>query len=198
MAVNRDLILAGVNGGGTGASLAWFAPKGTTVPTAVTGVGATLDAAFEDAGYISEDGLTKGVDENSNDVAAFGSLVPVRTLTTGSKVTFQMTFLESSVVALSVYNRLPLTGTGSLTVAAAGTTDFTEGSQRTIEYAAVFDVVDGANYIRAVVPVLQVTDRSEYALKAGEPITYGVTCTAYPGSDGVAVHWYYLLDALAA
>jgi len=193
MAVNRDLILAGVAAGGTGASLAWFAPKGTTMPTTASGA---LDVAFRDAGWVGEDGLSKGVDENSTDIAAYGSTVPVRTLTTGSKVTFSITFLESNATTLAIYNRLPLTGTGSLTIASSGATDFTEGTQRTIEYAAVFDAVDGANRIRAVIPTLQVTDRSEYAIQAGEAITYGVTLTAYPGSDGVAVHWYYILDAL--
>lgn len=197
MAVNRDLILAGVAGGGTGASLAWFAPKGTTLPTAATGAGSTLDSAFEDAGWISEEGLVKGVEENSNDISAYGSLTPVRTLTTGARITFQLSFLESNTTTLSIYNRLPLTGSGSLVVATGGKVDFTEGSQRTIEYAAVFDIVDGDNYIRAVVPALQVTDRTEYTIAAGEPISYGVTLTAYPGSDGVAVHWYYVLDALA-
>lgn len=197
MAVNRDLILAGVAGGGTGASLAWFAPKGTTLPTAATGAGSDLDAALIDAGWVSEEGLVKGVEESSNDITAYGSLTPVRTLTTGARITFQLTFLESNPTVLSIYNRLPLTGAGSLTVATGGKVDFTEGAQRTIEYAAVFDVVDGSNYIRAVVPALQVTDRTEYTIAAGEAIQYGVTLTAYPGSDGVAVHWYYVLDALA-
>lgn len=197
MAVNRDLILAGVSGGGTGASLANFAPKGTTLPTAATGVGATLDAAFDDAGWISEEGLVKGVDETSNDINAYGSQVPVRTLTTNAKVTFQITFLESNPTTLAIYNRLPLTGAGSLTVGAGGTVSFTEGSARTVEYAAVFDIVDGSNHIRAVVPALQVTDRTEYTIAAGEAISYGVTFTAYPASDGVAVQWYYVLDALA-
>jgi hypothetical protein len=35
------------------------------------------------------------------------------------------------------------------------------------------------------------------AVTAGSEISYGVTLTAYPGTDGVAVHWFYLLAALA-
>lgn len=197
MTANRDLILAGVAGGGTGAALAQFAPKGSVMPSAATGTGSALDAAFLDGGWITEDGLTKSVDENSTDINAYGSQVPVRTLTTRSKVTFGLTFLESNLVALSLYNRLPLTGTGALSVTAStGALDFTEGAARTIEYGGVFDIVDGLNHIRAVVPVLQVTDRSEFSVKAGEAITYGVTLTAYPASDGVAIHWYYILNAL--
>lgn len=188
---NRDLILAGVAGGGSGASLAWFAPKGTQMPTSAD---AELDPAFLDPGYITEDGLAKAVSEDSTDIPAYGMSVPVRTLITSSKVTFQLAFLESNPVSLAIYNRLPLDG---ITVdATKGSLDFTEGTARTIEYAAVFDIADGANLIRGCVPDLQVTDREDYSIKAGEAITQGVTCTAYPGSDGVAVHWFYVLNAL--
>ncbi len=191
---NRDLILAGIAGGGTGGSaLAYLAPKGTTMPTTPSG---SLNVAFLDMGWITEDGLTKGVDETSTDINAYGSQVPVRTLTTRSKLTFGLAFLQSGPDQLAVYNRLPLTGTGSITVSSAGDFDFTEGQSRVAEYAAVFDVVDGLNKIRCCVPVLQVTERGEFGVKAGEAITYPITCTAYPGSDGVAAHWYYHLDAL--
>ncbi len=190
MSANRDLILAGIAGGGTGSSLAWFAPKGSTVPTAASGTGATLDVAFLDAGWISEDGLRKGVDENVTDINAYGSTVPVRSFVTRSKLTFGLTFLETNKVTLSVYNRLPLTGGSALTIT-SGKTSFSEGSARVAQYAAVFDAIDGSNRLRIVVPVLEVTERAEYNVKAGEAITYGVTATAYPGSDGVAAVYYY-------
>lgn len=195
MSANRDLILAGIAGGGTGSSLAWFGPKGTTMPTAASGTGSTLDVAMLDAGWISEEGLRKGVDENVTDINAYGATVPVRSFVTRSKLTFGLTFLETNKVTLSVYNRYPLTGAGSLTIA-SGKTDFTEGAARSIQYAAVFDAVDGANKLRIVVPVLEVTERAEYNVKAGEAITYGITATAYPGSDGVAAHYYYEVAGL--
>lgn len=195
MTANPDLLLAGVSGGGTGGTgLAWFGPHGSTMPTSAT---ATLDAAFRDAGLITEDGLTRGVEEESTDIPAFGLFVPARTLVTSSKVTFQLSFLESNAVSLAVYHRLPLTGSGAIVPGADGAFDFTEGTARTISYAAVFDMVDGSNHVRAVCPTLQVTDRTEFQVSAGSPISYGVTLTAYPASDGVAVHWYYKLADLA-
>lgn len=188
MTANPDAILAGV--GPTG--LAWFGAHGTTMPISAT---ATLDAGFLDAGLITEDGVTRGVDENSNDINAYGLFVPARTLTTSSKVTFELTFLESNPVALAVYHRLPL---DELVPDVDGAFDFTEGEARTIQYAAVFDVVDRSNHIRAACPSLQVTDRNEIQVQAGEGIDYGVTMTAFPGSDGVAVHWWYVVNALAS
>jgi hypothetical protein len=193
MTANPDLILAGVAAGGAGGTgLGWFAPHGSTAPTTAT---EALDAAFLDSGLITEEGLTRGVDEDSNDINAYGLFVPARTIITRSKVTFQLTFLESNPVSLAVYHRLPL---DTLVPDNDGAFDFTEGQSRTVRYAGVLDVVDGVNHIRAVCPSLEVTDRNEFSVQAGEAITYGVTLTAFPGSDGVAVHWYYVLDALAS
>jgi hypothetical protein len=190
MAGNPNLILAGVGGGGTGNSLAYFAPTGTASPTDAT---TALAAAFRDAGLVTEDGLTRAVAEDSTDINAFGSSGPVRTLVTNSRVTFALGLLESNTTSLSVYHRLPLT---AITPSAAGAFDLTEGAHRTAKYAAAFEIVDGPNHLRAFCPSLEVTDRADLSIAAGAAISYGVTCTAYPGTDGVAVHWFYLLDAL--
>lgn len=193
MAANRDLILAGISGGGAaGTTLANFAPVGTTLPTAT---GTALDLAFKDAGWCTEDGLKRAVEEESTDVRAYGTTQPVRTLKTSKKVTFELGFLESNAISLAIYHQLALT---AITPDVSGAFDFTEGPSRTQLYAAVFDIVDGANAIRAVVPTLECTAQKEFESKAGVPIPYGVTLTAYPGADGTAIHWYYLLDALAA
>lgn len=196
MAANRNLILAGVKGGGTaGSALALFGPSGTTLPTAASGTGSTLDSALKDAGWCTEDGLKKAVNESQQTIKAFGTNSPVRKLTTESEVSFELTFLESNPTVIEIYNRLPL---GSVTVDTTdGSFDFTEGQPNVVDMCAVFDLVDGGNLVRAVVPQLEVTGRKEFNIKSSEAVTYGVTLTAYPGSDGVAVHWYYLLSDLA-
>jgi hypothetical protein len=193
---NRDLILAGVKGGGvSGASLAMFAPTGTALPTKAIGTGSTLNVAFKDAGWCSEDGLKKAVDEATSTIKAFGSNAPVRKLVTSSETTFELTFLESGTTPVEIYNRLAL---GALTVDTSdGSFDFTEGAPRTAQYASVFDLVDGANRIRAVVPIVEVTGRKEFSISSASAVQYGVTLTAYPGTDGVAIHWYYVVDALS-
>lgn len=193
---NRDLILAGVKGGGVaGSALAMFAPPGTSLPTAAAGTGSALDSAFQDAGWCSEDGLKKAVDEQIQTIRAFGSNFPVRKLITSSETTFELTMLESNPTSIAVYNRLPL---DEIVPDVNGAFDFTEGEPRTEEMCAVFDLVDGSNRIRAVVPQLEVTGRKEFGIKSADPVQYGVTMTAYPGSDGVAIHWYYVVAALAA
>lgn len=188
---NNANILAGVEAGGTsGLSLAWFAPEGTAAPTSAT---AALAAAWKDAGLCTENGLSIKVSESSKDISAFGSGAPVRTLVTSSKVTFDVAFLESNPISLAVYNRLGLT---DIAPDATGAFDFGVGAHRTQKYAATFDVVDGANHLRFYCPSVEVTDRADLSVQAGSEISYGVTLTAYPGADGVAIHNFYVVNAL--
>lgn len=195
---DRSLILAGVKAGGTaGSTLASFAPPGTVLPTAATGTGSELAVAFEDGGWCSEDGLKKAVDEQVQTIGAFGTNAPVRKLVTSSETTFEIVFLESNPTALALYHRLPLTGAEAITVATDGSFSISEGEPRTAEYCAVFDLVDGPNRIRAVVPQIEVTGRQEFSISKSNPVQYGVTLTAYPGPDGVAIEWHYLVAGLA-
>ena len=192
MSGNASNILAGINGSGTaGNSLAYFGVVGSTAPSDASTAPAV---AFKDAGWCSEDGLSGKYAEESKDIPAFGTFSPVRTITTGSKQTFDVTFLESNPVSLAVYHRkaltdlVPTTGTGAL--------DFTTGPASTVQYAAIFDLVDGSNRLRAFCPTVQVTDRGDFTAKSGEVISYPVTLTAFPGTDGVSVHWFYLVPSL--
>jgi hypothetical protein len=193
MTANANLILAGVSGGGAGGTaLAYFGATGTTAPTDAS---TALNAAFKDAGWCSEDGLTRAVSESSNKIKAYGTGAAVRTLVTESDLTFQLKMLETNVTSLAVYHRLPLT---AITPAATtGAFSVTEGASRTQKYAAVFEMVDGVNKIRGYAPSVEVTDREEFKAANGEVLAYGVTLTAYVGSDGVAVHWHYAIPALA-
>lgn len=189
---NSDLILAGVNGSGDGgSSLAYFGPMTATLPTNAT---ADPAAAFLDAGWITTDGLTIASSEETTDINAFGTFAPVRTITTSSAQTFEIAFLESNPVSLAVYHRKALDG---ITVDNTGAMSFTTGPAASPSYRAVFDLVDGDNLVRAVTPKLQVTDRGDIQIQSGEAVTYPVTLTAYPDTDGVSIYWYYVLGALA-
>jgi hypothetical protein len=192
MSGNRSLILAGINGGGdAGNSLAYFAPAGTAAPADAT---ADPAAAWLDSGWITEDGLSAQVAETSTDIAAFGTFSPVRTIVTESKQTFDIAFLESNPVSLAIYHRQDL---DALAADAEGAFDFTTGPAVRAVYSALFDLVDGDNAVRAYCPSVEVTDRGDLNIRAGEAVTYPVTLTAFPDENGVSVHWFYLLDALA-
>jgi hypothetical protein len=209
MTANRNLILAGISGGGAaGTALAMFANVGATMPVdALTDpVQPVAPAAptppWFDPGWITEDGLTRAVNVNTNEVNAYGSSVPVRIIKTSRTTTFSIKFLESNPVSLAIYHELPLgppaqpTDPGITVDDSDGSFDIQEGSARSQLYAAYFDIVDGKNHVRALVPQLEVTGQEDFAAAPGAPLTYGVTFTAYPGTDGVAIHWFYVLDAL--
>ena len=192
MASNASNVLAGVSAGGTGGTtLAWFAPTSTALPTTTA---ATLNVAFKDAGYCSDAGLVRKVAETQKVIGAYGTQLPVRTLITESTRTFALTFLESTSTPVAVYNRLPLTGGGSLTVT-SGAFSVTEGPARVQSYAAVFDVVDGTNFVRAVCPSVQNTSIGDLNFIEGDPIAYPLELTAFPDNTGVAVYWYYLVPS---
>jgi hypothetical protein len=207
MTANRNLILAGMNGGGAaGTALAMFANVGATMPTDAktdpTPPTPPAPQEWFDPGWITEDGLTRAVNVNTNEVNAYGSSVPVRIIKTSRTTTFSIKFLESNPVSLAIYHELPLgtpaaPGDPGITVDDTdGSFDVKEGSARSQLYAAYFDIVDGPNHVRANVPLLEVTGQEDFAAAPGAPLTYGVTFTAYPGTDGVAIHWFYVLDAL--
>jgi fermentation-respiration switch protein FrsA (DUF1100 family) len=170
---------------------------GTSPAIAVTTTtpGAT---GFYSAGLVTEDGLEKALSESSNDVKAYGLFVPVRKIITSSEITFKVSFLETSLVALSLYDRLPLTGSGAITPDSTGAFSIQEGTARSQRYAAAFEIVDGVNHIRMYAPSVEVTDRDGFTTKSGEVIVRGVTLTAYVNSSGVSVETFYKIPALAA
>ncbi len=188
-------IVAGIAGLGGTPSLAWFAPLGTTLPSDAS---TALNAAFLTAGYCSEAGLTISTGTNTQDINAFGVSSPVRRLITSETKTGKIVMLETNVVTQAVYNRLPLSGTGSPTlVATTGALSFTEGPARVQNYSAVFTSSDGANIVRKVVPNIQITDKDDYQIAQAAATTYGVTFTAYPDANGVTVYSYLIVPNLA-
>lgn len=192
MTALADNILAGINGGGTaGNALAHFGAIGTAAPTATD---SALNAAFKDAGWCSENGLAGKFSVSSTDIPAFGTFQPVRTIITQAKQTFDIEFLESNPISLAVYHQLALS---ALVPDMDGAFDFTTGAASTQKYAAVFDLVDGVNAVRAYAPSVQVTDKGDFTVKAGAVVSYPVTLTAFPDDTGASVYWFYLVDALA-
>lgn len=188
-------VLAGIAGQGGTPSLAWFAPQGTALPTDAT---TALAAGYLTAGYCAESGLTISTATNSTDINAYGVGSPVRTLVTSEKQTGKIGFLETNAVTQAIYRRLPLTGEGApVADATTGALAVTEGPVRVQTYVGVFTATDGANIIRKVVPLLQVTDKDDEAIAQASSIQYGVTFTAYPDGNGVSVYTYYIVPNLA-
>lgn len=190
---NNANIFAGITAAGAdGTGLAWFANTGSTAPTdSTTG----LNAAFKNGGLITEDGVTAKFNESTKKIKAYGSPQVQRTLITDVETTFELAFLETNPVSQAVFHRLPVTsivptpGTGAFSV--------TTGNYTRQLYAAVFDVIDGVNHVRAYCPSVEVTGRADVKFSNGNEAPWGVTMTAYPNSSGIAIQWYFLMSAFA-
>lgn len=190
MSGNAANVLAGIAGGGTGSSLSYFSPPGTAAPTDAS---TALAAAWLDAGWITSDGLSAKIAETSTDIPAFGTFSPVRTILTESKQTFEIAFLETNPISLAVYHRkaldalVPDTDDGSF--------GFTTGGAGSVPLQSTFELVDGANHVRAFCPHVEVTDRGDLNIRSGEAVTYPVTLTAFPDVSGVSIYWWLELAA---
>ena len=151
-----------------------YAPEGTTIPTTVSG---SLDAAFDDVGYISEDGVTQTIDETTNRIRAWGGDT-VREVQTEHDYSLAFTMIETNEHSQFLYY-------GDYT---AGTIEVKAGT--VVRGPFVLDVVDGDNLIRIVIPDGQARPNGDVTYATGDAIAYPVTVTCYPDASGVKAYIY--------
>jgi hypothetical protein len=184
------MIVGTAAGGSDGYGLAWFAPFGTTAPVNESGA---LNAAFKDAGLITEDGLTLSMSESSNKIKAYGSQIAQRTIITDQDTTFSLKFLEHNPISMAVYYRKTLTAI--VPTAVTGAFSVTVGAYNEIFLAMVLEIVDGSNRLRGYCPKVSVTNREDLQVGNGAEISLGVELTAYPVS-GTAIQWFGAIPSL--
>lgn len=177
MASNALLALVGATG------VASTAPTGSTAPTDLD----PLAVAWNDLGYISQDGMTQAVDEEQQSWTPWGALSPIRTQVTSSKKTYAITCWESNATVLGLYYKVPdadLVADGVTGLVAFAESDKPAPDRR----AFCFDILDGAdNQIRIYIPLGEVTERGDVVYKSDDLVGYPMTVTAYPGPDGNSV-----------
>jgi hypothetical protein len=162
-------VMVGVTGG------AYVAPEGTTLPTNTT---ASLNAAFEEVGYISEDGLTQSISEDITDLKAWQNGDVVRKIQTSHDLTYAFTMIETSEVTLETYY-------GNY---AAGAVEIT--GEQLPHKSWVIEVADGDDDLRIVIPDGQITERGDLVFQNGDAVGYQVTITCFPDDDGVKAYQY--------
>lgn len=183
MAVDATKVLVGTPDQlTTGAVLS--APLATAAPTsAVT----ALNAAFEDSGYVSEDGLELAPSITTTSIKEWSGAV-VRKIVEEFDGTISWAHLETNEASLKNYF-----GDDRVTVTAA---DGTHGNQVEAHMGAwdlprkswAFKMKDGDNRILIYVPDGQVTDRESVQFRKSEAIGWGVTLTTYPDATGVSIY----------
>ncbi|WP_069883558.1 phage tail protein [Streptomyces luteocolor] len=172
-----DLTVIGANGAG------WVGDTGTSAPASPL---TQPLAPWEPLGAISDDGLTYGIDEDSQEFTPWGLTSPFRTQITKSVRTFKMTLWETARVAVqSIMYRIPAAELEPV----SGLTTFAETASPVPDRRAWwFLVMDGDTAKGFYVPQGEVSDRSDVTFKQDEMSGYEITVTAYPDASGNTVY----------
>lgn len=161
----------------------YAAPVGTTLPTSAT---ESLNAAFDELGYVSEDGLTNSNSPESETVKAWGG-DNVLNIQTDRPDNWSLTLIESlkKEVLETVYGASNVTVDGSSNI----TVKATAGDMPSMAW--VFDIIlKGGRARRIVIPNGTISELGDIVYKDNEAIAYNVTLTDVPDTNGV-YHYEY-------
>ena len=160
------------------------APIGTTLPTDAS---TTLDVAFVELGYVSEDGVKNNNTAESDDVKAWGG-APVLNLMTGKPDTWQLKLIEAlnPNVLKTVYGDHNVTVDGSKIHVKATT-------EQAVDAVYVIDIaLKGGALKRVVIPIGALSEVAEVVYKDDEAIGYEITLAAME-HEGATHHEYIQL-----
>lgn len=157
----------------------YLAPSGTTLPTSALG---SLNAAFEELGYVDENGVTETQGETITNIKAWQNSAVVRKILTEHDLTYQFAALETNPAVLEAYYG-----------------NYTDGPDGVVEIRGevapnvcwVIDVEDGDSATRIVVPDGQITQRGAVNYGATDAVKYNMTLTAFPDGSEVKAYVYY-------
>lgn len=171
MADSGNIWAATLNANG---ACVYAAPLGTTLPTSAT---ATLDNAFVDLGWVSEDGFTNSIKRDTTKHYAFGGDV-VKTTQDRYTETIQFALLESSADVLKVVY-------GSDNVIESGDAISVEHSSLMLERQSfVIDFIDGDRVGRHVLREGLVVELGDVKYVHKDLTMYDLTVDLYKPDDG--------------
>jgi hypothetical protein len=193
---NTNLILAGVAGGApAGTGLLSVAPVSTGAPADASATPVALPAGWLTVGWCADTGFTDKHAEQTTEVGGFGTTAALRSIIKSSIESFSVDMLETNPVTLAIYNRVPLETLPTYS-STTGALALNIGTPSLPRFQALFEVVDGASYVRYWLPLCAVTARVDQQISAGTNFAYSVTLTAYANAANVSVRKSYVLDAL--
>lgn len=150
-------------------------PVGTTAPTDIA---TPLNAAFDDIGLLSEDGMTESQDQEVTKHYAWGGIL-VRTTRSKHNRQIKVTALEDNALVFGLVNP------GSTVATATGITTRTVHVPGPNKKAWVIETVDGDFTRRRCIPTGEVIEVGEIKSSDSEMSMVELTIDIYPDSDGV-------------
>lgn len=153
------------------------APLGTPIPTSATD---TLNSAFENLGYISEDGITNAKDADIDTEKAWGGDT-VNVLDNGVTNTYQYKLLETiNVAALKdCFGDENVSGT-----LATGITVLSNSKEHTAHIYVIDMVLKNGVLKRIVIPNGMISDFGDIVYNGTESTGYELTVTAQNDEAG--------------
>jgi len=173
MATVSDNVRVGVTGA------IYVAPEGTTLPTDAT---SPLNAAFDELGFVDENGVTEAQGTSVTNIKAWQNSAVVRKILTEHDLTYAFAALETNPVVLETYY-------GNYTDGPDGVVEIT--GEVLPNLCWVIDVLDGDSTTRIVVPEGQITSPGNVVYGATDAVKYPMTLSAFPDDDGVKAYIYY-------
>ncbi|MDX5566916.1 hypothetical protein PYK79_31790 [Streptomyces sp. ID05-04B] len=176
MANNADNVRAAL----TGSIL--MAPKGSTAPVDLD---TAWDAAWQELGFMSDDGVNMTYSTDVQDINAWQSLSPVRRILTSVDMTLGFTAIELKARTITAY--FP----DSTITAVSGTVNRLDipAAPGPAEYAFGLEWIDGDIKNRLVIPRGEVTDRGAISLGRASAVGLEMTVSAYASSAPEIATW---------
>ena len=162
-----------------------IAPVGTPLPTSTQDA---LDAAFEDLGYVSEDGLVNSTNLEVEKIKAWGGDT-VLVIQSSKEDTFKYTLIEVKKLAVlkHIYGKGNVSGTLETGIV------IKVNNQDVDEVSVVIDKIMRDNTAkRIVIPSCKVSNVGDINYKDNEAIGYETTVDCTPDAEG-NTHYEYLL-----
>lgn len=180
----------------------WTAPNGdiylgpltATAPTSASSALTLSAAQYTHLGYASEDGVSITPSTDTNDIMAWQSIAPVKTVLTSAGLEISFTLLqtnEASVEAFFLFNTLVPVGSGAGTSMTISTTPPSQERSLIIDWQT-----DAGEKSRLYFPRAMCTERQELQLQRSEAFAYGLTFVALD-SNGTLAKFFSEIDALA-
>ncbi|MYR43064.1 phage tail protein [Streptomyces sp. SID5910] len=162
--------------------LVHLAPINATSPTDF----ADLATPWQCLGWVTTDGGTFTIEEESQDVNAAGSLEPIRTLMTRSTKSLQVTFLEGlNPLVRSLYDNVPVASLKPNETTGVASYDFPD-KPNDLRYAFVFDTLDGDKRMRYFMPNGKVVERGDEQPQTEDVMSVQMTFRFYKGASNTA------------
>ena len=148
----------------------FVAPAGTAIPTDAK---TALASAFENVGFISEDGVSNEIETETEEIKAWGGDIVLNPQTSRAE-RYTFTMIETNVTALKV-----VFGSDNVSEGEDGSITIKHNGKEREEYVYVIETLIGTDRVkRQVIPRGKVSEIGEIVYKDDEVMGYETTVAA--------------------